>query len=111
VAAVQLDGSNAAGPAAAAAAAGGGGEGAAGVAGGGELRALLAGAAQAGGDKAINLFGNSRVDFMQHSTQQQQQQQVVVRVEPKPVGGHQSRPCCMLDIVLLLQSKAAYQQR
>lgn len=111
VSAVQLDSRGAAGLAAASAAAGGGGEGAAGVVGGGELGAFLADAAHAGGVKAVNLFGNSRVELLQHGTEQQQQPQMVIRVEPRPVGGNQSRPCCMLDIVLLLQSKAAYQQR
>jgi hypothetical protein len=86
--------------------------GAAGVVGGGDLGSLLSETAQVGGAKAVDLFGNSKVEFLQQSPQQQQQQQqqqVVVRVEPRPVGGNQSRPCCMLDIVLLLQSKAAYQ--
>jgi hypothetical protein len=26
------------------------------------------------------------------------------------VGGHQGRPCCMLDVVLLLQDKGAHAQ-
>jgi predicted phage tail protein len=80
---------------------------------------MLAAAVQAGGLKAVNLFGNSRVEVVgsdnaqQQQEQQQQQQQgevVCIRVEPRPVGGHQGRPCCMLDVVLLLQDKGAYQE-
>lgn len=89
------------------------------------LVAMLTSAAKAGGLAAVNLLGNSRVDVTgvaatqqqqeqqqdgQSEQQQQQRRQVSVHIEPRPVGGHQGRPCCMLHVVLLLEDKAAYQQ-